>query len=46
MTIRKVEIERFSMTSSRPFEAVVAAIDKKKSQMISCDLHGVETAAT
>jgi hypothetical protein len=34
------------VTSSRPFEAVVAAIDKKKSQMISCDLHGVETAAT
>jgi hypothetical protein len=46
MTIRKVEIERFSVTSSKPFEAVVAAIDKKKSQMISCDLHGVETAAT
>jgi len=37
---------RFSVTSSRPFEAVVAALDKKKSQMISCDLHGVETAAT
>ena len=26
MTIRKVEIERFSVTSSKPFEAVVAAL--------------------
>ena len=26
MTIRKVEIERFSMISSKPFEAVVAAL--------------------
>jgi uncharacterized protein (DUF302 family) len=26
MTIRKVEIERFSMTSSKPFEVVVAAL--------------------
>lgn len=27
MTIRKVEIERFSVTSSKPFEAVVAALE-------------------
>jgi uncharacterized protein (DUF302 family) len=27
MAIRKVEIERFSVTSSKPFEAVVAAIE-------------------
>lgn len=27
MTIRKVEIERFSMISSKPFDAVVAAIE-------------------
>ena len=27
MTIRKVEIERFSMTSSKPFEVVVAALE-------------------
>ena len=26
MSIRRVEIERFSLTSSRPFEAVVAAL--------------------
>jgi len=26
MTVRKVEIERFSVTSSKPFEAVVAAL--------------------
>ncbi len=26
MTVRKIEIERFSMTSSKPFAAVVAAI--------------------
>ncbi len=27
MTIRKVEIERFTVTSSKPFEAVVAALE-------------------
>jgi len=27
MTIRKIEIERFSVTSSKPFEAVVAALE-------------------
>lgn len=27
MTIRKVEVERFSVTSSKPFEAVVAALE-------------------
>lgn len=27
MTIRKVEIERFSVTSSKPFEVVVAALE-------------------
>jgi hypothetical protein len=27
MTIRKVEIERFSVASSKPFEAVVAALE-------------------
>src|SRR5437016_6103261 len=26
MSIRRIEIERFSLTSSRPFEAVVAAL--------------------
>lgn len=28
MTIRKVEIERFSVTSSKPFEMVVAALEE------------------
>lgn len=27
MTIRKVEIDRFSLTSSKPFEVVVAALE-------------------
>ena len=27
MPIRKVEIERFSVTSSKPFEAVLAALE-------------------
>ena len=27
MTVRKVEVERFSIASSKPFEAVVAALE-------------------
>ena len=27
MTVRKVEIERFSLISSKPFEVVVAALE-------------------
>jgi hypothetical protein len=29
MTVRKVEIERFSMTTSKPFETVVAVLLQK-----------------
>jgi hypothetical protein len=38
MSIRRFEIERFSVTSSRPFEAVVAALkDAVGRQTLPCD---------
>jgi uncharacterized protein (DUF302 family) len=38
MTVRKMEVERFSLTSSKPFEAVVAALEPavRKPDMVEC----------
>ena len=42
MTIAKVEVERFSLTSSKPFDTVVAALSRRSATRHGRILRGVE----